>query len=171
METFKDVPNDFAKIAVTDILGKTNTMGNYAQNKKLLLIVNVASSWGLTQTNYKQLQAIYSKYSERGLEILGFPCNQFMNQESGSEAEIKDWVVKEFGVTFLMFSKIMVNGSKTHDLYKYLRLNSELAENGKAKEIPWNFSKFVVTPDGKVLKYYAPKEEPNTTIPLIEQYL
>lgn len=92
--------------------------------------------------------------------MIGFPCNQFKNQESQSEEEIKKFVKDKFNVTFPMMEKIEVNGPNTHPLYAYLRNNSELAEKatGEAKQIPWNFAKFLVDREGHVVKFYGPRE-------------
>ena len=102
---------------------------------------------------------MYSKYASKDLEILAFPCNQFMSQEPGTEAEIKEFV-KQYGVNFPMFSKVLVNGADCHPLFAYLRQNSSLKNNEGASEIPWNFGKFLLDKDGKVKKFFGPKEHP-----------
>ena len=106
----------------------------------------MASKWGLTDKNYKQLVQIYNQYSDQGLQILAFPCNQFGNQEPGSPQDIEDFARGKYGVQFPIFEKIDVNGKKTHPIYAYLRNNSQLydAKKKTAKEIPWNFAKFLV---------------------------
>jgi len=105
---------------------------------------------------------LYKKYANEGLEILAFPCNQFMSQEPKSEAEIKKGVVAEYGVKFPMFAKIEVNGTNTHPVYQYLKSNSkDLNAGGNTlKNIPWNFAKFLVDSNGNVLNFYGPKVEP-----------
>ena len=170
---FTNIPKDFSSIEVTDIDGQRNLISSYLNNKKLVIVVNVASNWGLTKTNYEQLENIYKNYSSKGLEILAFPCNQFFGQEPQSEPKIKKNVTETYGVTFKLFSKVDVNGSKTHDVFKYLRINSpELATSEtEAKKISWNFGKFLVDTEGKVLKYLTPSQEPNEILPLIEKIL
>jgi len=125
---------------VKSIEGKDVKLGDYAG--KVLLVVNVASECGYTR-QYKGLEALYKELSEKGLVVLGFPCNQFGGQEPGSEAEIKSFCESKFGVTFPMFSKIDVKGANQAPLYKQLT---------EAKgEVKWNFTKFLVGKDGKVL--------------------
>jgi glutathione peroxidase len=118
------------------------------------LIVNVASQCGLTP-QYAKLQELYDKYRERGLEILGFPCNQFAGQEPGTEAEIRHFCETRYGVTFPLFSKIEVNGPGTHPLYAWLKTET----NGK--DITWNFEKFLVGKDGTVRARWSPRTEPD----------
>jgi len=126
---------------------------------KLLLIVNVASKCGFTD-QYEGLEALYAKYKERGLVVLGFPCNQFMNQEPLNEAEIKSFCSLTYGVTFPMFSKIDVNGSSAHPLYTYLKEAKKGLLGSDA--IKWNFTKFLVDKNGVVLNRYAPATKPET---------
>jgi glutathione peroxidase-family protein len=104
---------------------------------------------------------------------MGFPCNQFMNQESGSEAEIKKTVKEKYNVNFPMFEKIEVNGPSTNPLYVFLRSNSELADpqSGQAKMVPWNFGKFLLDKDGHVVKFYGPRDKPVDMKKDIEQLL
>jgi glutathione peroxidase len=124
---------------------------------KTLLIVNVASQCGFTP-QYEGLQALYSKFRDRGLVVLGFPCNQFGHQEPNGEAEIEQFCTRNFGVTFPMFAKIDVNGVNAHPLYKYLK--SEKPGMLGTEAIKWNFTKFLVGSDGTVLKRYAPSDKP-----------
>ena len=107
---------------------------------------------------------MFEKYKKDGFTVLAFPCNQFHDQESKSETEIEEFVKSKFNAQFQLFSKIEVNGQNTHPVFKYLRANSELhdAKTGKSKEIPWNFAKFLLDKNGKVVKYYDPKVEPET---------
>jgi glutathione peroxidase len=124
-----------------------------------LLIVNVASKCGFTP-QYEGLEALYRKYHERGLEVLGFPCDQFGHQEPGNEAEIKSFCTLNYGVSFPLFAKIKVNGAETHPLYRYLKE----ARPGLIglESIKWNFTKFLVSKDGEPLKRYAPADKPQS---------
>ncbi len=124
---------------------------------KVLLIVNVASKCGFTH-QYKGLEKLYEKYKDQGLVILGFPCNQFANQEPGSDDEIKNFCNLNYQITFPLFSKIDVNGAQTHPLYQFLKK----AEKGLfgTEAIKWNFTKFLVSRQGDVLKRFAPQTEP-----------
>lgn len=123
---------------------------------KVLLVVNTATACGLTP-QYVGLQNLYIKHKEQGLEILDFPCNQFANQAPGSEEEIHEFCVGRFGMTFPQFAKIDVNGKKESPLYKYLKLQKGGFFGSKIK---WNFTKFLVDRDGKVVKRYSPTVKP-----------
>jgi len=116
----------------------------------------------LTAAQYRGLAELYSNYREKGLEILAFPCNQFASQENKCELDIKLFVQTKFDVKFPMFSKIDVNGPNTHPLYRYLRAKSALFDKKHklCKEIPWNFTKFLVEPNGNVTGLYAPDMKP-----------
>ena len=124
---------------------------------KVCLVVNVASKCGLTP-QYEGLQRLYDTYQDRGLEVLGFPCNQFMQQEPGTEAEIKEFCSTNFGVSFPMFSKIEVNGEGAHPLYAWLTAQDTKPEG--PGEVKWNFGKFLVGKDGQVLARFEPGTEP-----------
>jgi glutathione peroxidase len=124
---------------------------------KVLLIVNVASKCGLTP-QYEGLEALYQTYAKRGLEILGFPCNQFMGQEPGTEAEIKQFCQLKYNVTFPLFAKIEVNGEGAHPLYAHLKAQPTSPDG--PGEIGWNFAKFLVDREGRVLARFAPTEKP-----------
>lgn len=126
---------------------------------KVLLIVNVASRCGFTP-QYTGLQELYKEYKERGLEVLGFPCNQFGAQEPGEEQEIKSFCEINFGVTFPLFAKVDVNGDNAHPLFKYLKEKAPglLGTEG----IKWNFTKFLIDRNGKVVDRYAPSTAPAT---------
>jgi len=126
---------------------------------KVLLIVNVASQCGFTP-QYAGLEALYRKHRAGGLEVLGFPCNQFGSQEPGGEAEIASFCETRFGVSFPMFGKIDVNGPAAHPLFAWLKA----AEPGilGTESIKWNFTKFLVGRDGKVIKRYAPTSTPES---------
>ena len=124
---------------------------------KVLLIVNTASACGFTP-QYKGLEQLYRDYHERGLEVLGFPCNQFRQQEPGSEAEIGAFCEKNFGVSFPLFAKIDVNGDQAHPLYRHLK--QEAPGVLGTRSVKWNFTKFLVGRDGRVVKRYAPTTKP-----------
>jgi glutathione peroxidase len=135
---------------------------------KVLLIVNTASKCGFTP-QYQGLEAVYRELHGRGLEVLGFPCNQFGSQEPGSEAQIAAFCNDKFGVTFPMFAKIDVNGDAAHPLYKFLK---EQAPGVMGTEgIKWNFTKFLIGRDGKVAKRYAPTTKPEEIADDIEKLL
>ena len=123
------------------------------------LIVNVASKCGFTP-QYAGLEALYEKYHARGLEVLGFPCDQFGHQEPGGEAEIKQFCSLTYGVSFPMFAKIKVNGSDAHPLYEYLK--ETLPGILGLEAIKWNFTKFLVGKDGVPIKRYAPADKPES---------
>jgi glutathione peroxidase len=142
-------------IEVTTIDGRRQTLARY--RGKVLLIVNVASRCGFTP-QYEGLEALYRRHKDDGLVVLGFPCDQFGNQEPGDEAEIRKFCSTTYGVTFPMFAKVEVNGANTHPLYQHLKS----AKPGLlgSESIKWNFTKFLVGRDGTVLERYAPKETP-----------
>ena len=128
-----------------------------AYRGKLLLIVNVASQCGFTP-QYKGLEALYRKYQDKGLVVLGFPCDQFGHQEPGDETEIKNFCSLHYDVTFPMFAKIEVNGADTHPLYRFLKKEKPGLLGSEA--IKWNFTKFLVDRSGNVVERYAPNAEP-----------
>jgi len=135
---------------------------------KVLLIVNVASNCGFTQ-QYAGLESLYRKYKSRGLEILGFPCNQFGGQEPGSENEIKTFCETNYGVSFPLFSKIEVNGANTHPLYQFLK--QEKRGIFCSKRIKWNFTKFLVDKQGNVVDRISPRTKPELLTLEIENLL
>lgn len=139
----------------TTIDGKDRSLSDFTG--KVVLVVNVASKCGLTP-QYEGLQRLYDRFHDQGLEILGFPCNQFAGQEPGSDAEVLDFCTTNFGVTFPLFSKIDVNGDGRHPLYGWLA-EEELAPEG-AGDVKWNFGKFLVGRDGRPLARFAPPTEP-----------
>ena len=151
---------------VKDIHGKPVKLDAY--KGKPLLIVNTASKCGFTP-QYKGLEALYEKLHGKGLEILGFPCNQFGEQEPGSEAEIESFCELNYGVTFPMFAKIDVNGDGAAPLYKYLKKEKPGLMGSEA--IKWNFTKFLVDRSGKVIERYAPNTEPANITGDIEKIL
>lgn len=134
----------------------------------VLLIVNTASKCGYTP-QYEGLEELHKKYSDRGLRVLGFPCNQFGAQEPGDSAEIGAFCQKNYGVDFQMFDKVDVNGKDAHPLYKYLTHEAKGALGTEA--IKWNFTKFLVDRNGEVLKRYAPTVKPEEIAPDIEKEL
>jgi glutathione peroxidase len=140
-----------------DIDGKEVNLGQY--RGKVLLLVNVASKCGLTP-QYEGLQAVYQKYQGQGLVVLGFPANNFMGQEPGTNEEIKSFCSLKYNVTFPMFSKISVKGDDIHPLYKFLTDKQTNPEHGG--EIKWNFNKFLVDKNGKVIARFEPKVQPNS---------
>ena len=128
-------------------------------NGQVLLVVNTASKCGFTP-QYKGLEALYKKYKDKGLEILGFPCNQFGAQEPGDANEIANFCSLTYDVSFPMFAKIDVNGDKAHPLYDYLK--SEQKGMFGTKNIKWNFTKFLVDKKGKVAARFGPQATPES---------
>ena len=151
---------------------KPQKLGDYAKDKKLIMFVNVASACGLTESNYSQLKKIYDTYRHHGLEILGFPCNQFGAQEPKSEVEILQFVCESYSADFPIFEKIEVNGPNTHPVYQFLKSQGRNPIDGELiTEIPWNFAKFLVNSKGNVEQYVDSESEPDTMIPAIESLL
>jgi glutathione peroxidase len=141
--------------SATTIDGKPRKLADY--KGKVLLVVNTASKCGFTP-QYKGLEALYKKYKDKGLVVLGFPSNQFGAQEPGPESEIAEFCEMNYGVTFPLFSKIDVNGDAAHPLYKYLTSTKKGLLGSEA--IKWNFTKFLVDKDGNVVERYAPTTKP-----------
>ena len=135
---------------------------------KTLLIVNVASKCGFTP-QYAGLEALWRKYRDRGLVVLGFPCDQFGHQEPGSEEEIQAFCSRTYGVTFPMFAKVEVNGANAHPLYRHLKKAAPGLLGTEA--IKWNFTKFLVDRDGRVVRRYAPTDTPETIAKDVEALL
>ena len=135
---------------------------------RVVLVVNTASECGLTP-QYAGLEALHEKYQKRGLDVLGFPCNQFGAQEPGDAAQIDAFCRKNYGVGFQMFGKVEVNGDGAHPLYKWLTRAAPGLLGSEA--IKWNFTKFLIGRDGKVVKRYAPQTEPAGLEADIEQLL
>lgn len=142
-------------ISVKDINGRDTTLAAY--KGKVLLIVNVASHCGFTP-QYKGLEAIYKKYLDQGFTVLGFPCNQFGGQEPGTDAEIVQFCTSKYDVTFPMFDKIEVNGANRHPLYIMLAG----ADSPFPGNITWNFNKFLISKDGKILKRFDSGVKPES---------
>jgi len=146
--------------------GKEISLNKYKGD--VVLIVNTASKCGFTP-QYTELEDLYKKYSGKGLEILGFPCNQFGDQEPGNSKNIASFCQKNYGVDFQMFEKIDVNGKNAHPLYKYLTKTAPGVLG--TESIKWNFTKFLVDRKGKILKRYAPNISPKEITPDIEKQL
>ncbi len=135
--------------------GKCVSMEDY--RGKTVVVVNTASKCGLTP-QYEGLENLYQKYKGEGLVILGFPCNQFANQESGSSEEIEEFCALNYGVSFPMFEKVEVNGENAHPLFKFLK--SKLSGGLFGNKIKWNFTKFVLDKEGNPVKRFAPTTTP-----------
>lgn len=154
---------------VKTLLGEKKSMKEY--EGKVLLIVNTASKCLFT-SQYEGLERLYQQYKDQGLVVLGFPCNQFDNQEPGSAEEIQSFCQKNYGVTFPMFSKVDVNGDDAHPLFQYLK--QEATGVLGSKNIKWNFTKFLVDRSGKVIDRYAsttkPKDLEKDILPLLSSF-
>lgn len=150
-----DTMNSIYDFEVKTIDGKTITLEPF--KGKVMLIVNVASKCGFT-SQYEGLEKLYQAHGEKGLVILGFPCNQFKKQEPGAEQEIKEFCRLTYGVSFPLFAKVEVNGPATHPLYTYLKKQCPGVLGSEA--VKWNFTKFLVDSHGNVLSRYAPSTEP-----------
>ncbi|WP_291653936.1 glutathione peroxidase [Clostridium sp.] len=144
----------FYDYSAKNIDGKEINMSDY--KGKVVLVVNTASKCGFTP-QLKDLEELNKDYKDLGVEILGFPCNQFLNQEPGDNEEVKNFCQINYGVTFNIFEKIDVNGSNTHPIYKYLK---EQEKGLLTKDIKWNFTKFLIDKEGNVIKRYSPSTSP-----------
>jgi len=149
MSTFHD-------FTAKTIDGKDKALKDYAG--KVLLVVNVASQCGLTP-QYEGLQKLYEQYRGRGVEVLGFPCNQFAGQEPGTETQIKTFCETHYGVTFPLFAKLEVNGAARHPLYAFL--TAQATQPDGPGDIQWNFAKFVVDKRGTVAARFSPTVTPS----------
>ena len=154
------------EIPVKTIDLEDTTLAGY--RGKVLLIVNTASKCGFTP-QYEGLEALHRKYADRGLAVLGFPCNQFGEQEPGDETEIRNFCKLRYDVTFPMFAKLDVNGKNAHPLYRLLKSARPGLLGTEA--IKWNFTKFLVGRDGEVLKRFAPNDTPASLEKDIEEAL
>ncbi|KAL2516738.1 putative phospholipid hydroperoxide glutathione peroxidase 6 [Abeliophyllum distichum] len=148
-------PQSVHDFTVKDTKGNDVDLSIY--KGKVLLIVNVASQCGLTNSNYTELTKLYEKYKDQGLEILAFPCNQFGSQEPGSNEEIEQFACTRFKAEYPIFDKVDVNGSNAAPIYKFLK-SSKGGFLGDS--IKWNFSKFLVDKEGRVVDRYAPTTSP-----------
>lgn len=164
--------------------GTSVPLANYAG--KVLLIVNVASKCGMTP-QYEGLEALHRQYSDRGLEVLGFPSNQFFGQEPGTDAEIQDFCKTTYDVSFPVFAKIDVNGPDADPLFAFLRSQapgdfgpayggfyesiSKAMPDAAPSDVHWNFTKFLIDPEGRVVRRYEPPTQPGDIAPDIEALL
>lgn len=142
-------------VSLTTIDGGTTTLADYAD--QTVLVVNVASRCGLTP-QYEKLEQLQKQYQDRGFTVLGFPCNQFMGQEPGSNEDIKEFCSTTYGISFPLMDKIKVNGRNRHPLYA--ELTQVVADDGKAGKVKWNFEKYVISPDGTVSRF-RPATQPD----------
>ena len=156
----------FYDFKANDINGNEVSMSNY--KNKVVLIVNVASSCGFTP-QYEGLQKLYDSYKEKGLEILAFPCNQFGNQEKGGTEDIKNFCEKNYSITFPIFEKIEVNGQEAHPLFKFVKEQKKGFMG--TESIKWNFSKFLLSKNGEVIKRYGSLDVPENLEADIKQLL
>lgn len=145
----------FYDFSATNMDGEMVKMSKYKGD--VVLVVNTATKCGLAP-QFDELEELHQKYGTNGLSILGFPCNQFANQESGSNDQIQNICKLNFGVTFSLFEKVDVNGEKAHPLYKYLRREAKGLFSDKIK---WNFTKFLIDKQGNVIRRYAPTVKPS----------
>lgn len=152
--------------SVETIMGLPQSLEDYRGN--VLLIANTASKCGFTP-QFAGLEALYQRYKDRGFVVLGFPCNQFNEQDPGSNEEILSFCQVNYGVSFPMFGKIDVNGPSAHPLYEHLK--SEARGLLGSRAIKWNFTKFLVDREGHVVERFAPNAEPETIAPTIEALL
>jgi glutathione peroxidase len=143
--------------SVQDIDGQPQPLSDYSG--RVLLVVNTASKCGFTP-QYAGLEALHRKYEGKGLTVMGFPCDQFGHQEPGDEAEIKNFCSLNYDVNFPLFSKVEVNGKDAHPLFQYLKKEAKgiLGSEG----IKWNFTKFLIDRDGRVVRRYAPTDTPES---------
>lgn len=160
------MPADIYGISVRTIDGRLIPMGEF--RGQVLLVVNVASRCGYTP-QYEGLESLYRRYRDRGFSVLGFPCNQFGRQEPGTDAEIATFCSTTYDVTFPMFAKVDVNGEQAHPLFRFLKA----AQPGWLgwSAIKWNFAKFLVGRDGRVIGRYASTDTPASIAPAIEAAL
>lgn len=161
----KSVAQSVYEFTVDDITEQSVPLEMY--KGKVLLIVNTASKCGFTP-QFEGLEQLYQTYKSQGLVVLGFPSNQFLHQDPGTNDEIAEFCQANYGVTFPMFAKIEVNGKNAHPLYEYLKSN---VPNQKYKKIGWNFTKFLIGKDGKPLKRYGSRTKPKEIAKDIEQLI
>ena len=157
---------NFYELEAKKINGETVPMSTY--KGKPVVVVNTASKCGLTP-QYEGLEELYQKYREKGLHILGFPCNQFANQEPGSSEDIEEFCQVNYGVSFTMFEKVEVNGKNAHPIFKFLK--SKLSGGLLGSRIKWNFTKFVIDKNGKPVKRFAPTTAPHKMEQTIKKVL
>mgnify|MGYP000700586868 CR=1 FL=1 len=157
---------DIYKFEVQTITGDKTGLDQY--ENQVMLIVNTASKCGFTP-QYEGLEALYAKYKDQGLVVLGFPCNQFQNQDPGSNQKIEEFCRTTYGVSFLMAEKIDVNGSNAHPLFEFLK--SSAPGLFGSKRIKWNFTKFLIDRNGVVKKRFAPQVKPSKISSYIEKLI
>lgn len=156
----------FYDFKLNDINNKEVSLSEYKD--KVILVVNVASKCGYTK-QYGDLQKIYSDLKDKNFVILGFPCNQFLNQEYSENDKIKEFCSTKWGVTFPIFSPLKVKGSEQHPLYTWL--TEQMLRDGKSKEIKWNFEKFLINKNGEVVGRFGPATTPMEILPNIEKLI
>lgn len=156
----------FYDFSATRIDGRSHALSDY--RGKVVLVVNTASACGFTP-QLQGLQQLYQRYADQGLVILGFPCNQFGQQDKGSNAEIASFCQRNYGVDFPMMSKVDVNGAHAHPLFTWLKAQAPGILGTEI--IKWNFTKFLVGRDGRVLQRFAPRDTPQSLTPAIEAAL
>ncbi len=147
------------ELTFTDNHGQLVSLSDF--EGRPVLVVNTASKCGFTP-QYDELQRIHEEWGPRGLVVLGFPCDQFAHQEPGDDAQIEEFCRVNYGVTFPLSTKVEVNGKKTHPVFQFLK---ERAGGMLGSTIKWNFTKFLVAPDGQTVKRYAPKTKPSDLEP------
>lgn len=155
-----DTPSNIYEFSASSINGQLCQLDQY--RGQVLLIVNVASQCGFTP-QYAELEALYRKLQPKGFSVLGFPCNQFGAQEPGSASEIKEFCSRTYEVTFPLFAKIDVNGNDTHPLFAWLKSQAKGVLG--TESIKWNFTKFLVDAEGRVVDRYAPNTAPSSIEP------
>ncbi len=158
--------SDLYELSAGALAGGSQSFSDY--KGKVVLVVNTASQCGFTP-QYKGLEALHQKYKDQGLVVLGFPCNQFGKQEPGDSEEIGGFCERNFGITFPLFAKVDVNGDNAHPLFEYLKERAPGLLG--TRSIKWNFTKFLVSRDGRVVKRFAPKDKPQTLESSIETLL
>ena len=153
-------------LEVNTLEGAPRKLADYRD--QTLLIVNVASKCGMTP-QYRGLESLYRKFKDKGFTVLGFPCDQFGRQEPGDAKEIRDFCTQNYDVTFPLFAKIEVNGPNAHPVYQYLK--SHVEGSAEAPDIEWNFTKFLVGKDGRVVRRYRSKDAPESVEQDVEALL
>lgn len=157
--------NDIYTLSFRDTMGEVISLRGF--RGKVLLLVNTATKCGLAP-QFKELEALYQRYKDQGLVVIGFPCDQFAGQEPETNDALVSVCKRDFGVTFLLSEKIMVNGPHTHPVFRYLKDHSNAT---LGKEIKWNFTKFLVARDGKKIRRFAPTTSPTSLASDIETLL
>lgn len=160
------LPLSIYDFSFRSITGRDISMGNFRDH--VILIVNTASKCGFTP-QFKDLESLYLKYLNRKFIVIGFPCNQFQNQDPGTNNEINTFCEVNYGITFPMSEKIEVNGPNTHPLYKFLKKNSRGIFG--TEKIKWNFTKFLIDRNGNILKRFAPYTTPSQISSYIEKVI